>query len=42
MFAFHAAEHVGRGTVVRMAKRVAFRGGDLAIEVEANACVEWA
>src|SRR5215210_1072750 len=42
VFALDAAEHVGRGAVVRVAEGVAFGGGDLAFEVEADAGVEGA
>src|SRR5215212_9660122 len=42
VLAFHAAEDVRRGAVLRVAERVAFGRGYLAVEVEADAGIEWA
>ena len=38
----HAAEDVGRGAFLRVAKRVSLRRRYLAVEVQADARVEWA
>src|SRR5919107_689543 len=40
MLALHAAEHVRRGAAFRVAERIAFRRGYLAVEVQADAGVE--